>query len=96
MGKDVNEFGKVKRNESEKSSEFLRERVRLGKLVLQCSNGGGLTAPDWNFILQGISAIDEVTITGLVTDMSAAIHTVNAKLKEYNVFCGRMTVEVTV
>ena len=94
MKKDVNEFGKVMRNESEKNAE--RERVRLGKLVLQCSNGGGLTAPDWDFILHGISAIDEVTITGLVTDMSAAIHTVNAKLKEYNVFCGRMTVEVTV
>ena len=73
-----------------------RERVRLGRLVLQVSNGGGMTAPDWDFVLKGIYAIDEVTIKGLVSDIASAVRTVSDKLKEHDVVCGRMTVEVVV
>lgn len=63
-----------------------KERVHLGRLVLQCAKDDGLTVPDWDFILKGISIIDEVTLKGLVSNASAVIHVV----------CGRMTVEVTV
>lgn len=73
-----------------------KERVHLGRLVLQCAKDDGLTVPDWDFILKGISIIDEVTLKGLVSNASAVIHVVTEKLKEHDVLCGRMTVEVTV
>lgn len=73
-----------------------KERVHLGRLVLQCAKDDGLTVKDWDFILKGISIIDEVTLKGLVSDASAVIRAVSEKLKEHDVLCGRMTVEVTV
>lgn len=73
-----------------------KERVHLGRLVLQCAKDDGLTVPDWDFILKGISIIDEVTLKGLVSNASAVIHVVTEKLKEHDVLCGRMTEEVTV
>ena len=84
------------RCETMKTSAKLKERVHLGRLVLKCAKDDGLTVPDWDFILNGISIIDEVTLKGLVSDASAVIHAVNEKLKEHDVLCGRMTVEVTV
>ena len=85
-----------KRCETMKNSTKPKERVHLGRLVLQCAKDDGLTVPDWDFILKGISIIDEVTLKGLVSDASAVIRAVNEKLKEHDVLCGRMTVEVTV
>lgn len=84
------------RCETMKTSAKSKERVHLGRLVLQCTKDDGLTVPDWDFILNGISIIDEVTLKGLVSDASAVIRVVSEKLKEHDVLCGRMTVEVTV
>lgn len=84
------------RCETVKNPAKTKERVHLGRLVLQCVNDDGLTVPNWDFILQGISIIDEVTLKGLVSDASAVIHAVSEKLKEHDVLCGRMTVEVAV
>ena len=84
------------RCETMKTSAKPKERVHLGRLVLQCAKDDGLTVPDWDFILKGISIIDEVTLKGLVSDASAVIRAVSEKLKEHDVLCGRMIVEVTV
>ena len=84
------------RCETMKNSAKPKERVHLGRLVLQCTKDDGLTVPNWGFILKGISIIDEVTLKGLVSNASAVIHVVTEKLKEHDVLCGRMTVEVTV
>ena len=83
-------------DEAVETSAKPKERVHLGRLVLQCANDDGLTVPDWDFILKGISIIDEVTLKGLVSDASAVIRAVSEKLKAHDVLCGRMTVEVTV
>ena len=83
-------------DEAVETSAKPKERVHLGRLVLQCANDDGMTVPDWDFILKGISIIDEVTLKGLVSDASAVIRAINEKLKEHDVLCGRMTVEVTV
>lgn len=91
---DQNEFGKNNQREKEIRKEK-KERVRLGHLILEFGTGGSLTEENIEMLLEGIRAVDVVTLKGFIPDVAKAIKYVSEKMKAHDVECFRLDVSVT-